>query len=33
MEVVCGQVTSLREIQALQRLSPHPNVVKLLEVL
>ncbi|XP_024389105.1 uncharacterized protein [Physcomitrium patens] len=27
------QVTSLREIQALQRLSPHPNVVKLLEVL
>lgn len=27
------QVTSLREIQALQRLSPHPNVIKLLEVL
>eukprot|EP01018_Ginkgo_biloba_P012360 Gb_28121 [translate_table: standard] len=27
------QVTSLREIQALQRLSPHPNVVKILEVL
>ncbi|BBN01677.1 renal tumor antigen [Marchantia polymorpha subsp. ruderalis] len=27
------QVTSLREIQALQRLSPHANVIKLLEVL
>lgn len=27
------QVNSLREIQALRRLSPHPNVIKLLEVL
>ncbi|XP_024542504.1 MAPK/MAK/MRK overlapping kinase isoform X1 [Selaginella moellendorffii] len=27
------QVTNLREIQALQRLSPHTNVIKLLEVL
>ncbi|CAK9880013.1 unnamed protein product [Sphagnum jensenii] len=27
------EVTSLREIQALQRLSPHPNVIKLLEII
>ena len=27
------QVNSLREIQALRRLSPHPNIVKLHEVL
>lgn len=27
------QVNSLREIQALKRLSPHPNIVKLYEVL
>jgi renal tumor antigen len=27
------QVNSLREIQALRRLSPHPNVIKLHEVL
>ena len=27
------QVNSLREIQALRRLSPHPNIVTLLEVL
>jgi len=27
------QVNNLREIQALRRLSPHPNVVKLLEIL
>ncbi|CAG9465944.1 unnamed protein product [Pedinophyceae sp. YPF-701] len=27
------QVNSLREIQALRRLSPHPNIIKLLEVL
>lgn len=26
------QVNNLREIQALKRLSPHPNIVKLLEV-
>jgi len=27
------QVNNLREIQALHRLSPHPNVIRLLEVL
>lgn len=27
------QVNNLREIQALRRLSPHPNIVSLLEVL
>jgi renal tumor antigen len=27
------QVNRLREIQALRRLSPHPNIIKLLEVL
>ncbi|KAL0022117.1 hypothetical protein WJX79_002445 [Trebouxia sp. C0005] len=27
------QVNNLREIQALRRLSPHPNIIKLLEVL
>ena len=27
------QVNSLREIQALRRLSPHPGVIKLIEVL
>jgi renal tumor antigen len=27
------QVNNLREIQALRRLSPHPNIVKLYEVL
>ena len=27
------QVNNLREIQALRRLSPHPQVVKLLEIL
>ncbi len=27
------QVNNLREIQALRRLSPHPNIVKLEEVL
>lgn len=27
------QVNNLREIQALRRLSPFPNVVKLIEVL
>jgi len=27
------QVNALREIQALKRLSPHPNIVKLYEVL
>jgi renal tumor antigen len=26
-------VNNLREIQALRRLSPHPNIIKLLEVL
>ena len=26
------QVNELREIQALRRLSPHPNIVKLLEI-
>eukprot|EP00962_Isochrysis_galbana_P007772 scaffold2109_cov123-Isochrysis_galbana.AAC.4 len=28
-----GQVNNLREIQALRRLSPHPGVIKLAEVL
>ena len=28
-----AQVNNLREIQALRRLSPHPNIVSLLEVL
>lgn len=28
-----GQVNALREVQALRRLSPHPNVIKLHEVL
>ena len=28
-----AQVNNLREIQALHRLSPHPNVIRLLEVL
>jgi len=28
-----AQVNNLREIQALRRLSPHPNIIKLLEVL
>lgn len=27
------QVNNLREIQALRRLSPHPHIIKLLEVL
>jgi renal tumor antigen len=27
------QVNNLREIQALKRLSPHPNIIKLVEVL
>lgn len=27
------QVNALREVQALRRLSPHPNIVKLYEVL
>jgi renal tumor antigen len=27
------QVNNLREIQALRRLSPHPNIIKLYEVL
>ena len=27
------QVNNLREIQALRRLSPHQNIIKLLEVL
>jgi renal tumor antigen len=27
------QVNNLREVQALKRLSPHPNIVKLLEVI
>ena len=27
------QVNNLREIQALRRLSPHPNIIKLIEVL
>jgi renal tumor antigen len=27
------QVNNLREVQALRRLSPHPQVIKLLEVL
>ena len=27
------QVNNLREIQALRRLSPHPNIIKLTEVL
>lgn len=27
------QVNRLREIQALRRLSPHPNIIQLLEVL
>ena len=26
------QVNNLREIQALRRLSPHPNIIKLIEV-
>jgi hypothetical protein len=30
---VVAQVNNLREIQALRRLSPHPNIIKLLEVL
>ena len=29
----CPQVNNLREIQALHRLSPHPNIIRLLEVL
>ena len=29
----CGQVNNLREIQALRRLSPHPNIISLIEVL
>lgn len=29
----CVQVNSLREIQALRRLSPHPNIVRMEEVL
>ena len=29
----CAQVNNLREIQALRRLSPHPNIVQLEEVL
>lgn len=28
-----GQVNNLREIQALRRLSPHPHIIQLLEVL
>jgi renal tumor antigen len=28
-----GQVNNLREIQALRRLSPHPNIISLIEVL
>ena len=31
--IPCLQVNNLREIQALRRLSPHPNIIKLLEVL
>jgi renal tumor antigen len=27
------QVNNLREIQALRRLSPHPGIIKLIEVL
>ena len=27
------QVNRLREIQALRRLSPHPNIIKLYEIL
>ena len=27
------QVNNLREVQALRRLSPHPHIVKLIEVL
>ena len=27
------QVNNLREVQALRRLSPHPNIIKLLEVI
>ena len=27
------QVDNLREVQALKRLNPHPNVVKLIEVI
>jgi len=27
------QVNNLREIQALRRLSPHPHIIRLLEVL
>lgn len=30
---VCVQVNNLREVQALRRLSPHPHIVKLIEVL
>ena len=28
-----AQVNNLREIQALRRLSPHPHIIRLLEVL
>ena len=28
-----NQVNNLREIQALRRLSPHPGIIKLVEVL
>ncbi len=33
--VLCSleQVNNLREIQALKRLNPHPNIVKLYEVI
>jgi len=31
--LLLSQVNNLREIQALRRLSPHPNIVSLLEVL
>ena len=27
------QVTNMREIQALRKLTPHPNIIKLIEVL
>ena len=30
---LCVQVNNLREIQALKRLSPHPNIITLHEVL
>jgi hypothetical protein len=33
LPLVCHQVNNLREIQALRRLSPHSQIIKLIEVL